>query len=250
MSTELLEQPGQEALIDVPRQPAEGEALIEGKICVLIEGKYYEADSGDYIADAIEEGFRIKDESSCNWVLQKFMDAEAQIAAVTGSPEVLQAKAILANAEAIEKKLRGRLRWLDMRFTAELGEYARTMLEGKKEKTHKTILGAISLRVKKGGVKVADLEEAIKVTTRLLPELSDLLVKTTRSFMISALPDTEKARYAGWLKRLETVRDESCPWTEIEIEAGYPELCLELEKAFTVEPDSETVTIKTGVSSK
>lgn len=153
---------GQEALIDVPRRPAEGEALIEGKICVLIEGKYYEADTGDYVADAVEPGFQIKDEASCNWVLQKFMDAEAQIAAVTGSPEVLQAKAILANAETIEKKLRGRLRWLEMRFKSELGEYARKMLEGKKEKTYKTILGAISLRVKKGGLKVSDKPSALK----------------------------------------------------------------------------------------
>jgi hypothetical protein len=203
-----------------------------------MDGKYYEADSGEYVADAVAEGFQIKDESSCNWVLQKYMDAEAQIAAVTGSPEVLQAKAILANAEAIEKKLRNRLRWLDMRFTAELGEYARKMLTGKREKTYKTILGAISLRVKKGGLKVADKDLALEWAKKQLPEnIKDLAIKTEETFMISALTDGIVEEIKGAFERTEPVEE-------------FQDYDERTRAAFVIEPDTETVAIKTGVSSK
>jgi len=203
-----------------------GHFIINDTVCVLIEGSYYTLEDGEFAGFAVPETFSVKDQESCDWVLRKFLDIESQINAVELSAEVLAAKAILANAESMRKGMYTKYRWLEMRFQNELVEYAKKQLEGKKERTFKTVLGSIALRTKKGGLRVLDKAKALEVAK--LAKWTDA-IKTTEEFQISGLAAEEKESIQKGLL--------SAAWPEDD----------EMYKAFVVEPDSETVAIKTGV---
>jgi hypothetical protein len=170
--------------------------------------------------------FEVKAQDDAEWVLKKMLSAEADMAAIDNMPDVIRAKAVLENAEKLKKEQQCKLDWLHRRFDNELGEFARRQLEGQKGKTLKTIYGSISLRVKKGGLKVLDPAKALLMAKMDYPHA----VKTTESFLISMLTDSEKETLVKGLT--------GTVWTDED----------EARKAFTVEPDSETVTVKTGVA--
>jgi hypothetical protein len=182
----------------------------------IIDGMIVDIETGEVLGLAEKPEFTVKDEDSANWVLGKMLALESDIVAIETSARVIEAKAILANAAAMKKDASKRLEWLHARFTAEIGEWARPQLEGKKTKTLKTLLGAISFRVKKGGLRVADKDKALDWAKSNTPNA----IKVTEEFQISLLSDIGRAL--------------------AEADSG--------NGAFEVIPDAESVTIKTGVS--
>jgi hypothetical protein len=164
-------------------------------------------------------------EEGVNWVLNKMLKAEAAIAAIQHSPEVLAAKAIVENAGKLQTEHSKKLEWLHQHFDADLGEYARIQLDGKKGRTFKTIYGSISLRTIPEKVKVQDPEAAVAVAKEFYPEA----VKTVESFLISKLNDDAIEEIRKGLRGTAWGHDDPA------------------RKAFMIEPAKETVTIKTGV---
>jgi hypothetical protein len=259
-----------------------GQSVIDGVICEAFEGKWYDASTGEEVALVIEEGFRVKDEASANWVLSKYLDAEARILAVLGDPEVIRAKAILANAAALEKKARNSLAWLEARFKPELAEFAKTQLQGKKTKTWSTVLGGVSFRTVPGGLKVADEQKAIHWAETESKSLRSM-VKVEKSFLISALPQDVKnlvfelvelhseylwntsdevlATFPDYerVDKLKTeirakviqFEDLTCEGLSgLDEESSWEQVYERFQKVFDVfrfEPAKESVTIKTGV---
>lgn len=127
-------------------------------------------------------------EQEVEWVLGKMATAEALLVSIQTRPEVLQAKAVLANAAKMEKEAARKLDWLHARFDPDLGEFARKQLEGKKTKTWKSVLGSIALRIQKGRVKVENPELALEWAKAYDPEA----IKTTEEFQISRATKLEE----------------------------------------------------------
>jgi phage host-nuclease inhibitor protein Gam len=183
---------------------------------MVIDGMIVNVETGEVIGVDAPEEFRVKDEDSFNWVMSKMLDADSRIASILTHPEVVKAKAILANAERITKDAQNRRSWFERRFGDELAEYAKTQIDGGKSKTFKTVLGAISFRVKKGGLRVEDKEKALKT-----------------------------AQFNGWTNAIKVTEE----FQISKLDPAQKELAeAKLLPGFTVEPDTETWSISTGVS--
>lgn len=216
-----------EAAAIAQAEDAQAEPNIE-----VIDGYRIDIDTGEVLGYAEEPPeFTVHDEDSANWVLGKMLDAESQLAAIETSAEVIRARAVLENAAKLRKEQERKLSWWHKRFDNELGEFARKRLEGQKTKTLKTLLGSISLRVKKGGLKVLFPDIALRCAKAYQ---WDEAVKTTESFLISNLSDEHRQLIATGIA---SYTNGDPGW--------YDELILQ---GFTVEPDSETVTVKTGIT--
>lgn len=179
---------------------------------IIIDGMIVDADTGEVIGLAKQE-FKVQDEESFNWVMKKILNEESKIAAIDNSVEVKQAQAIIANAESMKKDAQRRLDWLLSRFSAEIGEYARPQLT-KGSKSLKTIFGTVAFRTKKAALKVIDEEKAIAWARAMAPTA----IKVKESFLISELQGEQREKATQYIH------------------------------AFKVEPETETVTIKTGVA--
>lgn len=191
-----------------------------GDIVGLIGDTYDEIDGVLVRRPETAAPFIVQDLSGCEWVLSKFAFAEADLAAVDGHPDVIAARAIVANAEALKKERKRRLEYLHARFSADLAEFAKTQFKGN-SKTFKTVHGSISLRHVAGDVRMEDPEAAVQWAEYHNPDA------VKREFRISALTDDEKAHIREMLSE-----GKADPTTA---------------KAFRLDPDRESVTIKTGV---
>ena len=185
---------------------------LTNKETIIVDGYIVDAETGEVIGLAQKEEFRVKDEDSFRWVMQKILESESKIAAIDNSAEYKQAQAIIANADSMKKDAQRRLEWLLARFTNEIAEYAKPQLV-KGSRSLKTMFGTVAFRTKKGGLKVSNEELAIQWAERNAPSA----IKISKKFLISELSTTESVKALG---------------------AG---------DAFYVAPDTETVTIKTGV---
>jgi hypothetical protein len=230
-------------------------ASLEGRTLIEEDGFVFDAETGEILAapdDApasVRERFAIVDQSSAEWVLNKMLQAEADYAAIGHHPDVIRAHAIIDHAEAMKRERMRRIEGLHRRFDAELGEFARTQLAGKKTKTWKTVLGSVALKIKKGGLKVADKALALAWAE----EFNADAIKVEKSFLISAIGDAQKAEVA----RIVTMTDEefdtlaaemaSDPDVETESVTSYIADRRAIRSAFRVEPDREDVIVKTGV---
>ena len=188
---------------------------------IVENGYLIDPETGEILGLAgVAPEFRVESESEAEWVLGKMLDAAADLASVQHSPEVLRAKAVLEQAAKIEKEKRNRLEWLQRRFNPELGEFARKQLEGKKTKTWKSILGSISLRTVRGGLRVANPELALNWARSHAPEA----IKVSEAFLITLLPEAHKTRL---MESFATDRQ-----------------TVLAEGAFEVKPDEEQVVVK------
>lgn len=178
----------------------------------ILEGKIYDAETGEYLGDVVEPTFKVKDEESLNWVLGKILEAESEYASILNSPEVIKANAVLANAVAMQAEKQKRIDWFTNRFSPEIAEYVRPML--KDSKTFKTVLGSVGFRTVKGGLRVTDKEKALEWASRNALGA----IKTTQEFQISKLTDEDR----------ESLTTNVIP--------GFDNV-----------PDREVVTIKSGV---
>ena len=205
---------------------------------VEIDGALYDAETGEFLAFVDRAAaFAVVDQASAEWVLGKMLDAEAALAAVLQSPEVLRAKAVLANAEALQKASASRLDSLHRRFDGELGDYARRELEGKKGRTLKTLLGSISLKTVKGGLRVADEAKAL-AWAKAPPPPPPPLSRVRQGDR--AVPDLRPARWRarGHPRTRSSIRTPS---------RRNPSTRRPSAAASRSRPTSETVSVKTGV---
>ncbi|MEN6537404.1 MAG: host-nuclease inhibitor Gam family protein [Bryobacteraceae bacterium] len=179
---------------------------------MLVDDLWIDADTGEVVGLATP--FQVNDEDSANWVLEKIMNAEADIAR-----EQMKLRAIQERSQANVKRLDRRVEWLKARFGPELEEFASKQLEGKKSRTLNLLFGKLSFRKNAGGIRVADEMPAIEWAKAKCPDA----VKVKESFLISSLsPDV--------LAELAALDDES------------------LERlGLRREPSSETFSISTGV---
>lgn len=187
----------------------------------VIDGWLYDSESGECLgpAELPKPEFAITDDESLNWVLNKFLQTEATIAAIDNNDAVVHARAVIANAEAMKKEQQNRLNGLHFRFDNEIEHYVKPLLDGKKSKTHKTLFGSVSFRTSKGGLRVKDAAAALQWVKEQGNALAHT-IKTTEEFQISRLTDEERETLANIV----------------------PE-------GFDVKPDSESMAVKTGVQS-
>lgn len=189
---------------------------------IVIDGFTCDAETGEILGHAdIKEQFIPRTPEEVEWVLSKIGKAESALAAVDGHPDVIWAKAILANAEAQRREQAKKLDWLHKRFEADLHQFAAKVLEGQKSRTYKTPVGSISLRTVKGGLRVADPEAAVHWAKGYCPTA----VKVIETFQISLLDEVARATAENGLK----LGDWACT------------------TAFALVGDTEKVTLKTGV---
>lgn len=89
---------------------------------VTIDGSVYSQETGEFLRFVDKQQFKIDTEEAANWVLCKMQTAAALVQSIENSTEVLAAKAILANADAMKKDAQRRYDGLDARFGAELAQ--------------------------------------------------------------------------------------------------------------------------------
>jgi hypothetical protein len=178
-----------------------------------IDGLVWDVETGECLGVATPEPFIIADEDSANWVLKKMQEAEAKIEAIDKTPEVIAARALIANADSMKKDAERRYAGLERRFGKELARWAKGQLQGK-SKTFKGIFGSISFRDASDRIVVADEELALTWAKVHAPSA----IKRTEKFLISEAKD--------------------------KIDMKNPIA----KKAFAIEKGGETFKIKTGVS--
>lgn len=191
------------------------EQALQPEATTVIDGLIINLETGEVVGQERPE-FQVTDEASAEWVLERIMNAEADAAR-----DRLKLKAVAERLEAAIKASEQRAEWFRNRYGTELEEFARGRLEDAKTKTLKLTWGSISFRTVKGGLRVSDPEAALAWAKQYAPES----VKVSESFQITKLPDT---------------------WRENLLVSTPDDLA---ERGFTIAADSESVSIKTGVSS-
>jgi hypothetical protein len=186
---------------------------IDNQETAVIDGLLVDLATGEVLGVA-NEAFSVKDAASAEWVLERIAAAEA---------DALRDKALLDSVkERLESKIRAsesRAEWLRGRFGEELSEFARAELQGGKSKTLKMTWGSLSFRSKPSALKIVDQEKAVKWAEAYVPES----VKVEKKVLVSQLR-------GDWVEALSIA-----PPHELD------------ERGFTLEPETETFTIKTGV---
>lgn len=201
--------------------------MIPAASVVEIDGYLCDEETGEILGLATPTPeFAVTDRASAEWVLDRILRAEADLAAVDHSPAVIHARAVIENADSIRAERRRRVDWLRRRFGAELGEFARRQLAGGKSRTWKSPVGAISLRTVRGGLRVVDAEAALRVARVAYPHA----VKRTEEFRVSLLTPDERDDLLRGLAPGGWSADE------------------EAHAAFAVAPDEERVDVRTGVA--
>ena len=189
---------------------------------IVIDGFIIDQETGEILGHAgVKPQFQVNDQASLEWVLERILNAEAEVKAVDQTPAVIAARAILENSEKIKAERTRRVDWLRTRFSPEIGEYLKTALTGK-SRSLKTIFGTVGLRTVKGGLRVKDEEAALECAKVGWPNA----VVTTEKFQISKLTDDQKSN----LIRAFSENSATAMATV----------------AFEVKPDVETIKIDTG----
>ena len=177
------------------------------KATTVIDGFIINMETGEIVGMEKPE-FRVTDEASADWVLEKMMDAQTQIARIG-----IKRTALLENLESQEKVYLRKLDWLMARFSPELEEFAKGQLIDAKTKTLKLTFGKLSIRSVKGGLRVSDQASALETAQSLGWTNA---IKYSEAFQISGLTDAQRA-------------------------------VAENKPGFEVKPDTETFKIETGV---
>lgn len=199
----------------------------------IVDGYLVDPETGEILGLAdLTNKFAVTDEITCDWVMNKMLEAEADVASVDHTPIVLHARAVVLNAEKLKKEKQRRIDYLHFRFDQELGEYARERLKGAKTKTLKTLFGTIALRIVKGGVRVDDAGAALS-WAKLDPEAKKTAIKVVETFQISGLTKAKKEAIQKVL-RFPRLRDKGPKYR-----AAFA--------GFRIQPDEEKIDVKVEV---
>lgn len=174
----------------------------------LIEGSWYDTETGEYLGEEVTE-FTINDDSSFEWVMERIFNAES-----AKSAEEAKLDALRANCERKIKRASAKVEWLRARFSAEIENYAKTKIDGQ-SKFVENAYGRVAFRTKKGGLRVTDKEMALTCAKAFK---WDNAIKRTEEFQISKLIDSQREK-----------------------------IIREMPRGFVIEPDSETCSLTTGV---
>ena len=176
---------------------------------IEVDGYLIDPETGEVVGH-VDGAFQVDDLGSAEWVMEKMLTEDIEIAALEKRLEV-----IAANLDSMKKDRERRRKWLEYRFGDELEDFARQNLP-EKGKTWKCAYGRVSFRTTNARVGVNDETLAINFLRPIAPDA----IKTTEKVLVSALPEHIKQKALdGGLKK----------W------------------GFEVVPGGESVTIKTGV---
>lgn len=174
-----------------------------------IDGYVIDNETGE-ILGLTKSTFEVTDEKSADWVLEKIMDAEVEIAR-----NDIKRKAILENLDTQDADQRRRIEFLKWKFGPQLERFANKELANAKTKTWKGTFGKLSFRTIKGGLRVTDPDEALFVAQS---NGFTNAIKTVETFQISKLTSEQR-------ELLET----------------------KLPNGFEIKPDETSFKIETGV---
>ena len=152
------------------------------------DGFIIDIETGEIIGLARPE-FHVIDADSADWVLEKILDAKANIAR-----EDMKLKSIAENIESRKADQQRRIAYLEWKFGPELEQFAKEAVANQKTKTWKGVFGQLKFRTVKGGVRVSDPELAFE-TAKSQQWVE--AIKTVESFQISKLPDALKSEAAS-----------------------------------------------------
>ncbi len=181
------------------------EALASEPPKEVFEHEGFLVDSDGTIYDVVtpRKQFEVKTIADAEWVLQKLGEYEAKIAAVDATDAVIHARSVIANAEALKKPLQKRREYLEQRFKAQCQVVAGVELKGKKERTLKTLFGAISLRTVRGKLTLKKDQELLgKWAHRFCKEAEKITVEVQIGLVPVALKKSVELKL-----RFDRVRD-------------------------------------------
>lgn len=194
----------------------------------VIDGFIIDIETGEVLGHE-KQDFRVTDEKSADWVLEKIMDVQCERARIA-----IKRKALLENLDSQDKDLQRREDWLQTRFGPDLESFAREQLKDAKTKTWKGTFGRLSFRTAGGGLKVADQDKALSWAKGFAPHT----IKVVESFLISQLSADEKDSLKVMYQCAEPYPH---PKGGEFVDKGYG--------AFKLEEPTETFKIETGVGS-
>lgn len=175
----------------------------------------------------VKEQFIADTEEKVNWVLRKLMEAESNYAACLTGSEVLAARAIVANSEDLAKRYKQEIDGIHFRFDSQLRKFAEEKLQGKKEKTYRTLLGSIKLTHSGGNVEVK--RHLVDIAANFLDmQGAKGAVKTEHKIQVSKIP-------GDVIEFIRTRVNNNSKWQDGE----FP---------FTLTPEVEGIKVTTGIS--
>lgn len=174
----------------------------------LIGDSYWVIATGEHAYDKLPDQFSVKDDSSLEWVMQKFFDAEHDL-----KSEEAKIDAIMKTYAQRRGRKLARLNWLKARFTPEIEAYAKTKLSGK-TKYIDTPFGRIAWRIQKGGLRVVDKAAALSLAKA---NVWSNAVKVTEEFQISQLTAEQLTQIQAYCTKSpkEEIGFELTPDTEV-----------------------------------
>lgn len=175
----------------------------------IIDHQVVDADTGEVLGAVVEAGV-IASQNALESVLDVLGQQEAKVKA-----EELRLQAIIENAKRTLARKQSYLGYLRSIYNAPIEAYAKAQLEGKKTKSIATPFGTVAFRTQKGGLKVTDPSLALEFAQEVGFRNA---IKLTATFQISKLDPAQREL----------------------IEAKLPD-------GFELTPDTETMSIKTGV---
>lgn len=210
-----------------------GHDLIEGKVCVLIEpdngdpNYYVSVEDGDFVSLALPDDFRVIDDASYDLIMKQIGKSEAAIVALTNDADVVWARTIIANSEAMKKRAQNKVNWILYQYVEQLRDFASGQLKDKSGRTYYRVSGAVELRKVPESVQVLDEAEAVKWAEKKAKEA----VKVEKKLLISKVSSELKAS----IKAVLTAKKHK------KSDAG-------ILSAFFFKPESESYKVKTGVT--
>ncbi len=177
---------------------------------IEVDGYQINLETGEVLSMPGKDEFHVTDDKSAEWVLQKMMDAEAEIA-----KQDAKLKAVKDNLETLKRQYANQRGYLEYRFGEELKMHAKANLQRVK-KTWTCLYGKVAFRATKERLKVADELRAVA----FLEKEDTNAVKVKKSVLISNI----------------------CGATKKAI------LEQPLETGFEIVPAGESITIKTGLA--
>lgn len=120
----------------------------------------------DTIPEEIEfsEGFRVCDEASADWCLERMQELD-----LLRNAEELRKAAIVANIDTRIAQIDRRRAWLQTRFGPQLAEWAKANLP-KRGKTVTLDHGKIAFRTTQGSIEVTDMVAAVAWAKKNFPD--------------------------------------------------------------------------------
>lgn len=165
-------------------------------LTTVIDGLIVDIETGDVLGLAEKEEFRVTDQDSAEWVLERRLNAQTELARLA-----IKEKAVLERIGVEKRTAQRRIEFLDARFGPELAEFAQRELdninagkpESKWKKSINLVFGKLGFRTSGGGLKVKNESACIQIAELDQSVIPADCVRTETRFLISLLPKDKKA---------------------------------------------------------